>query len=159
MESCSRKIHFCYGHRVMNHESKCATLHGHNGVVWVHATPCDGLDSLGRVVDFSVLKEKVGGWVDKYWDHTTILFDQDEKTIDLIDQCPKAKDTFVMNVNPTAENMANFLLREVCPKALEGTGVVAHKIVFWETENCFAEQTLESNDLESAKVLARKQLK
>ena len=81
MESCSRKIHFCYGHRVMNHESKCATLHGHNGIIWVHATPIKGLDQLGRVIDFSVLKEKVGGWVDTYWDHTMILYEEDTKTI------------------------------------------------------------------------------
>ncbi|MBT5095864.1 MAG: 6-pyruvoyl tetrahydrobiopterin synthase, partial [Halobacteriovoraceae bacterium] len=27
MQTCVRKIHFCYGHRVKNHESKCATLH------------------------------------------------------------------------------------------------------------------------------------
>ena len=59
MESCARKIYFCYGHRVMNHESKCATLHGHNGVIWVHAVPTQGLDQLGRVVDFSVLAARL----------------------------------------------------------------------------------------------------
>lgn len=155
MESCSRKLHLCYGHRVMNHESKCATLHGHNGVIWIHATPCDDLDSLGRVVDFSVLKEKVGGWVDQYWDHTMILFEDDVKTIELLDECPKFKETFVMPVNPTAENLAGFLLRKVCPEVLAGTGVVVHKVVFWETENCCAEQSLDSDELKLAKEAAR----
>ena len=146
METCVRKIHFCYGHRVMNHESKCATLHGHNGVIWVHATPVSGLDSLGRVVDFSVLKEKVGTWVDTYWDHTMILFKDDEKTIDLVKQAPSFKDIFILDKNPTAENLAHYLLWEICPKVLKNENIIVHKIVFWETENCYVEQSLDPND-------------
>lgn len=146
METCSRKIHFCYGHRVKNHESKCATLHGHNGIIWVHATPVKGLDKLGRVIDFSVLKEKIGGWVDKYWDHTMILFEEDKETIDLVNQAPSFKDVFVMPANPTAENLAKYLLWEVCPKELNGCGIIVNKITFWETENCFAEQSLDPSD-------------
>lgn len=146
MESCVRKIHFCYGHRVMNHESKCATLHGHNGVIWVHATPIKGLDSLGRVVDFSVLKEKVGGWVDQYWDHTMILFKDDKKTIELVDQAPAFKKTFIMPTNPTAENLSAYLLWEVCPKVLKGSGVIVHKITFYETENCYTEEIADPED-------------
>ena len=46
---------------------------------------------------------------------------------------------FILDNNPTAENMANYLLHEVSPKVLQGTGVEVHKIVFWETENCFVE--------------------
>ena len=139
MESCVRKIHFCYGHRVMNHENKCATLHGHNGIVWVHAYPLKGLDQIGRVVDFSVLKEKVGGWIDKYWDHTMILNQEDELTVELVKKAPQFKEVFLLPQNPTAENLASYLLWEVCPQVLRGHGVMVYKIVFWETENCFAE--------------------
>ncbi len=39
----------------------------------------------------------------------------------------------------TAENMAQHLLTEVCPRALEGSGVRIVKVVLWETENCFVE--------------------
>ncbi len=152
LETCVRKIHFCYGHRVMNHESKCATLHGHNAVVWVHATPIKGLDKLGRVVDFSVLKEKIGGWVDKHWDHTMILFKDDAKTLDLVKQAPAYKQPFILPVNPTAENLAHYLLWEVCPKELAGTGVVAYKITFYETENCYAEQIADPKDPELRKL-------
>lgn len=146
METCVRKIHFCYGHRVMRHESKCATLHGHNGVVWAHATPIEGLDELGRVIDFSVLKEEIGGWVDKNWDHTMILFKDDEKTIDLCKQAPSFKELFILDTNPTAENLAYYLLHVVCPKVLKGKGVIVHKITFWETENCYATQSLDPKD-------------
>lgn len=146
METCVRKIHFCYGHRVMRHESKCATLHGHNGVVWAHATPIEGLDELGRVIDFSVLKDEIGGWIDKNWDHTMILFKDDEKTIDLCKQAPSFKDIYILGTNPTAENLAHYLLHVVCPKVLKGKGVIVHKITFWETENCYATQSLDPKD-------------
>ena len=69
-----RKIHFCYGHRVMGHENKCGSLHGHNGVLWIHAKAIGNLDNLGRVIDFSVIKDTVGAWVDEHWDHTMIIF-------------------------------------------------------------------------------------
>lgn len=147
MQTAVRKIHFCYGHRVMNHESKCATLHGHNGIVWVHSTPLKELDQLGRVIDFSVLKEKIGGWVDQNWDHTMILFKEDIKTLDLIKQAPSFKLPYIMDKNPTAENLAHHLLYDICPKILKGSGVIVHKITFWETENCYAEQDLNPNDL------------
>ena len=148
MQSCVRKIHFCYGHRVKNHESKCATLHGHNGVIWVHATPIKNLDSLGRVIDFSVLKEKVGDWVDTFWDHTMILFKEDEETIELVKKAPSFKDVFILPTNPTAENLASYLLNEICPKVLKGSGIMVYKIVFWETENCYAEAILDPKSKE-----------
>ena len=143
MQTASRKIHFCYGHRVMNHESKCSTLHGHNGVIWIHATPINGLDSIGRVIDFSILKSIIGGWVDEHWDHTMIIFKDDLKTIDLLNQAPSYKSIFVLEKNPTAENLAEHLLWKVCPQLLKGKGIIVHKIVFWETENCFVEQVLD----------------
>ena len=143
LQSAVRKIHFCYGHRVMNHESKCSTLHGHNGVLWVHVTPMASLDTIGRVIDFSVIKSVVGNWVDKHWDHTMIICKDDLKTIKLLNQAPSYKALFILDKNPTAENMAHFLLWEVCPKVLKGKNIIVHKIVFWETENCSVEQSLD----------------
>jgi len=137
----SRKIHFCAGHRVYKHESKCATLHGHNYVAWITVRAPE-LDSLGRIIDFSVIKEKVGGWIDYHWDHTMVLYNKDEKTIAMVDSCPKKKATFIMNKNPTAENMADYLLKVVCPECFKGTEVEAIKVVLYETENCYAEANL-----------------
>jgi 6-pyruvoyltetrahydropterin/6-carboxytetrahydropterin synthase len=131
----------------MNHESKCATLHGHNGVIWIHATPINDLDNLGRVIDFSVLKEMVGGWVEQFWDHTMILFKDDSITCELVAKAPSFKKPYIMDINPTAENMAHHLLWEICPKILKGKGVIVSKITFYETENCYAEQSLDPKDI------------
>lgn len=149
--SAVRKIHFCYGHRVMGHENKCGSLHGHNGILWIYASPFKDLDKVGRVVDFSIIKEVVGGWVDEHWDHTTILYKEDKKTIDLLKEAPSFKGLFILERNPTAENMADYLLNHICPALLKGKGIYISKIVFWETENCFVEQIspLSKDELEA----------
>ena len=49
---------------------------------------------------------------------------------------------FALPLNPTAENMGDYLLNVVGPEQLKGTGVQLVKVVIWETENCFAEVTL-----------------
>lgn len=138
MMTITRKLEFDAGHRVMNHESKCATLHGHRYVVEVTAT-ADNLDSIGRIIDFSVLKAKIGEWIDLHWDHTTIVFEQDLATIQGLHMCPSFKSIWISPWNPTAENMADYLLRSVCPKVLEGTGVAVIALKLYETPNCWAE--------------------
>lgn len=144
MITCTRRIQFCAGHRVVGHESKCAHLHGHNYVVLVTAA-ADELDSVGRVVDFSVIKQRVGGWIEKCWDHGFILW-KDDPVRQFIDDAPlgsaRTQKLFPLPTNPTAENMADYLLRVVCPKELAGSGCEASKVVLWETENCYAEVSL-----------------
>jgi len=61
--------------------------------------------------------------------------------IDVLKEAPGFKSTFVLDRNPTAENMAAYLLDEICPVLLKGKGIYVDKIVFYETENCFVEQT------------------
>lgn len=133
----TRKLEFDAGHRVMNHESKCATLHGHRYVVEVTAT-ADGLDGIGRIIDFSVLKARLGTWLDEYWDHNVIVFGEDTQTVDALKAIPRKKEPWVAPWNPTAENMANYLLNEVCPAVLSDTGVTVTQVTVYETPNCWA---------------------
>lgn len=141
MITITRKLEFDAGHRVHNHESKCGTLHGHRYVAEITASAPE-LDALGRVIDFSVLKEKIGSWIDEAWDHTTLVFQDDHQTHNALLAMPRFKPPFVCSFNPTAENMAAYLLREICPKLMAGTGVTVTKIRLWETPNCHAEVTL-----------------
>ena len=135
-----RKCKFDAGHRVVNHESKCRTLHGHE--YWAHIyAEGDELDSIGRVIDFSEIKNKVGGWLDKYWDHNMIIWEKDPNLKYLL-QCDGLKKPFVTTFNPTAENMAEYLIKEICPQVLVGTGIKVTKIKLFETTNCYVEVTI-----------------
>jgi len=138
MITCTRKLHFSAGHRVVNHESCCANVHGHNYNIFVTAEAPD-LDSLGRVIDFGVLKAKLGSWVDTYWDHTFISApNEDLRLLDAIAEVNN-KPVFPLPYNPTAENMGLYLLNIVCPKLFIDTGIKIVNIRIWETENCYVD--------------------
>ena len=137
-----RQVKFCAGHRLLNHEGKCANLHGHNYLVEFHVTGNE-VDSLGRVVDFSVLNKLFKGWIDEHWDHGFVLWDEDQNAIDAIRLCEPHR-LYLMPYNPTAENMARYLMAEICPgliKSIKGYDLRMKKVVLWETENAYAEVT------------------
>lgn len=139
--TATRRYQFCAGHRVHNHESKCRNMHGHNYVVFFTAERVDcPLDDLGRVIDFGVLKEKLGGWIDEHWDHGFLLWEKDTEVFDAIGMV-EGQNFYALPYNPTAENMAKFLLTVVAPMVLDGTGVRVTKVTLWETENVYAEVT------------------
>jgi 6-pyruvoyltetrahydropterin/6-carboxytetrahydropterin synthase len=131
----TRRLEFDAAHRVMRHETKCKHLHGHRYVVEVTMTAPE-LDALGRVVDFGVVKEKLGQWIDDHWDHQTILWQEDATLGEAIGQ-HTGRPVYFLPTNPTAENMAAYLLDVVCPSLFTAPlRTVAVKL--WETPNCSA---------------------
>jgi 6-pyruvoyltetrahydropterin/6-carboxytetrahydropterin synthase len=125
----TREIRFCYGHRLLNYDGKCKHLHGHNGkAVIVLETPA--LDSLGMVVDFSQIKEKVGAWIDQTLDHQMILHRDDPALPFLLKQ---GEPVHVVDVNPTAENIAKLIFDRV-----KAQGFPVIEVTLWETESSFA---------------------
>jgi 6-pyruvoyltetrahydropterin/6-carboxytetrahydropterin synthase len=136
-----RRVTFCAGHRIRGHESKCRNIHGHNYTALFHAAPRIGLDAIGRVIDFAVLKELLGGWIEEQWDHGLLLWEKDEEAIAAVGQLASQK-LFLLPSNPTAENLAYELLHTVAPKVLAGADVIVTRVVLWETENCYAEVAL-----------------
>ena len=136
-QTCTRKLEFDSAHRVMRHESKCRNLHGHRYVAEI--TACGRLDSLGRVIDFGVLKQVIGGWIDEHWDHGLIVNEED---IALIHMCKAAEwKVFILPNNPTAENMAPFLLAKA-NELLDDTGVLVTHVRLYETPNCWADYSI-----------------
>ena len=140
MISCTRRIQFCAGHRVFGHEGKCQHIHGHNYVALITAHAND-LDSIGRVIDFSVLKDKIGGWIDRNWDHGCIFWSEDKDAINGVSRSSPSK-VYHLPDNPTAENMARYLLEAVAPGVLSDLGVVARRVAVWETDESCAVATL-----------------
>jgi 6-pyruvoyltetrahydropterin/6-carboxytetrahydropterin synthase len=129
MFSVTREISFCYGHRLLEYGGKCRHLHGHNGRAVITLAAAE-LDPLGMVLDFSRLKRVVGGWIEENLDHKMLLH-RDDPVLPLLRQ--QGEPVYMMEVNPTAENIAR-LLFEVT--ARQGFPVVEVKL--WETETCFA---------------------
>jgi 6-pyruvoyl tetrahydropterin synthase/QueD family protein len=68
----TKRIDFCYGHRLLDYDGICKHPHGHNAVVEVDVRT-DRLDARNMVADFSDIKRIVKGWIDRELDHKMIL--------------------------------------------------------------------------------------
>jgi 6-pyruvoyltetrahydropterin/6-carboxytetrahydropterin synthase len=129
MFQVTRELRFCYGHRLLQYDGKCRYLHGHNGRVLITLAAAR-LDDLGMVVDFSQIKRVVGGWIDSHLDHRMILHRSDPLLPALQAQ---AEPVFLMDQNPTAENIAR-LIHDVT--AEQGFPVL--EVRLWETDDSCA---------------------
>lgn len=122
------------GHRVFQHESKCAHLHGHN--YRVHFTcEAEELDNIGRVIDFSDMKSRLCVWLEDHWDHKTLIWGNDPwaKVLPEIDPT-----IVIVPFNPTAENIAQHLVEVIGPQQLAGTGIKLIHCDVEETRKCSA---------------------
>ncbi len=135
-----RRIEFCAGHRLLGHEGKCASLHGHNYAAEFHVV-AEELDAVGRVVDFGAIKERLKGWIDREWDHGFLLWEEDAAAIAAVRAVEPCK-LFTLPQNPTAEVLADYLLTRVCGPQLDDLGVTCVRVELWETPNCRAVATL-----------------
>lgn len=134
------------GHRVVGHESKCRHIHGHNYRIHFVCVPQDwvdggelqsgNLDEIGRVIDFGVIKERLAMWLEEVWDHKTLMWVKDPM-VKVLHSSMKDS-VVVVPFNPTAENMARFLVEVVGPAQLKGTGVVLQTVRIDETRKCSA---------------------
>lgn len=142
--TCTRKLHWSMGHRLVNHEGGCAHLHGHNYRAEITAIAQGHLDNIGRVIDFSVLKQVYDTWIQKEWDHGFLLNIEDKPGIQAMRAflaCPGASNQKfrLVHWNPTAENIAKFLgTHTLFVQALARHDVKIHKVVVHETDNCFS---------------------
>jgi 6-pyruvoyltetrahydropterin/6-carboxytetrahydropterin synthase len=132
-----RRIKFCAGHRLFGHGGKCENFHGHNYVADFFVQG-DQVDSVGRVLDFADLKARVKGWIDEHWDHSFLIYEKDHNARQAL-ELVQPRRVFLMPYNPTAENMARYLLEIMSPQALAGSGARATCVRIWETDESYAE--------------------
>ncbi len=123
---------FSAGHRVVGHESKCKHLHGHNYRVHFTIESKTGLDKIGRVFDFSAIKSTLCEWLEEQWDHKFLVWAEDPLLEPLKNVDPES--IVVLPFNPTAENMAVFLL-ELAPTLLPAH-ILLSKVMIEETRKC-----------------------
>ena len=129
MYSVSKEIHFCYGHRLLNHKGKCRHLHGHNATAAIRLES-PTLDALGMVCDFSDIGDYVKAWINTELDHN-MLMHKDDPLLPTLQQAGER--VYVMQDNPTAENIAKLIFDRV---AAQGFPVV--EVTLYETASALA---------------------
>jgi 6-pyruvoyltetrahydropterin/6-carboxytetrahydropterin synthase len=125
-----KNLDFCYGHRVLDYDGKCAHPHGHNGIVEIEFST-ETLDSRGMVIDFMDIKAAVKTFLDGELDHRMILRSDDPLTPVLQKM---GEPVFVMEDNPTAENIAKVIFNDAIRR-----GLPVAAVRLWESGTSFAE--------------------
>jgi len=132
MYSVTKRIEFCYGHRLLDYEGVCRHPHGHNAVAEIEVS-ADALDARNMVVDFNDIKSGVKEWVDRELDHRMILREDDVLVATLRSL---GEPVFVVESNPTAERIARLLFDVARDQQLP---VV--RVTVWETPSSWATYT------------------
>lgn len=127
MYKVTKHIDFCYGHRLLNYDGMCRHLHGHNGRVELDIES-DRLDARGMVVDFSDIKRIVKAWIDETLDHRMLLNRADPLLPSLRNEL-----VYLMDDNPTAENIAKLIFNHARSK-----GLPVVEVRLWETPSSYA---------------------
>lgn len=97
-------------------------------------------DKLGRVMDFSVIKSTLCEWLENEWDHKFLIWKEDLLSSYLYEMDKGG--VVLVPFNPTAENMAKYLVEVIGPKLLTGTGVTLLHVKIEETAKCSASYEL-----------------
>jgi 6-pyruvoyltetrahydropterin/6-carboxytetrahydropterin synthase len=129
MYSVTKRIEFCYGHRLMEYEGICRHPHGHNAVVEIEVRAA-GLDGRNMVVDFGDIKRTVKGWIDRELDHKMILRHDDPLTGVLRSM---GEPFYSLESNPTAERIAQLIYDVTREQGLD-----VARVTLWETPTSWA---------------------
>ena len=131
-----KMLKFCCAHRLWKHEGACRNTHGHNYKASIFVQG-DTLDSIDRLLDFDIIKQKIGEWIDKHWDHGVLYNVNDSEAAGMVNLYPVNKG-FALSGNPTAELMAEYLLK-ICKTELDNDNYRVVKVQLWETDDSYVE--------------------
>ncbi|OLE51253.1 MAG: 6-carboxytetrahydropterin synthase QueD [Acidobacteria bacterium 13_1_20CM_3_53_8] len=110
---------FSSAHQLRGYKGKCENLHGHNYKIEIYARGSE-LNNIGLLVDFVELKEAADEIV-QYLDHRNI------------NELPP----FDKELNPSAENLARFILERVARRVTDDR-VQIYKVRCFETPTSIA---------------------
>ena len=110
---------FSSAHQLRGYRGKCENLHGHNYKIEIYARGKE-LNNIGLLVDFVELKEAADDLV-TYLDHKNL----------------NELEPFVTEQNPSAENVARFILKRLAAR-IDDDRVQIYKVRCFETPTSVA---------------------
>ena len=132
MYSVTKRIEFCYGHRLMDYDGVCRHPHGHNAIVEIDIR-AERLDGRNMVADFTDIKRVVKGWIDRELDHKMILR-RDDPLAEALRQL--GEPMYLLESNPTVERIAQLIF-----DMSREQGLPVSRVTVWETPTSWATYT------------------
>ncbi len=147
-----KRIELESGHLLSKHPGNCQFPHGHTRSVEL-IFAADSLDSNDMVIDFKLIKEMLGDFLDRF-DHA-LCMNTDDANYELFRQSYGERIIPFEHQDPTSEAMAYTVFRyaqEALRRAIEGefsyrarACVRLERVRIWETSSCWAEYDGEDN--------------
>lgn len=135
--TATKRFEIDAGHRLLLHEGKCHNLHGHRYAFEVEVEGDVHLD--GMVLDFGLLKQSLGGWLDANWDHA-LLLEIGDPLAKAVKRCDPELRVVLLPKAPSAENLARLLLHEAVVAVMRiSKEARVVRVRCWETPTCYAE--------------------
>ena len=134
MYSVTKRIEFCYGHRLLDYSGVCKHPHGHNAVAEIEVR-ARTLDRRNMVCDFTDIKQVVKTWIDKELDHRMLLRHDDPLVAALQ---ALGEPVYIVDSNPTVERIARLIFEYASAQ-----GLPVMRVKVWETPSSFAEYSLD----------------
>jgi 6-pyruvoyltetrahydropterin/6-carboxytetrahydropterin synthase len=129
MYAVTKRIEFCYGHRLLDYDGICRHPHGHNAVVEIEIRT-EALDGRNMVVDFGDIRRVMKTWIDRELDHKMILRQDDPLVASLH---ALGEPVYVVDTNPTAERIARLIYDVSRERQLN-----VSRVTVWETPTSWA---------------------
>jgi 6-pyruvoyltetrahydropterin/6-carboxytetrahydropterin synthase len=129
MYSVTKRIDFCYGHRLLDYDGVCKHPHGHNAVAEIEVRT-ETLDKRNMVVDFTDIKQRVKSWIDRELDHRMILR-RDDPLVAALEKL--GEPVYLLESNPTVERIARLLF-----DISREQGLPVSRVTVWETPSSWA---------------------
>jgi 6-pyruvoyltetrahydropterin/6-carboxytetrahydropterin synthase len=142
----TRRLEFDAGHRIPDHRSQCRHLHGHRYALEITLSgeiiESQGDPANGMVMDFGDIKTIAMREIVDKWDHAFLVYEKDTEIVLLLEKIPDHK-TVLLDVVPTAENLATAAFRILAPKYTHtyGNNLKLERVRLYETPNCWADAT------------------
>jgi 6-pyruvoyltetrahydropterin/6-carboxytetrahydropterin synthase len=132
MYSVTKRIDFCYGHRLLDYDGICKHPHGHNAVAEIEIRT-EALDRRNMVVDFNDIKRLIKGWIDRELDHKMILRRDDPlaRSLEAL-----GEPMYLLDSNPTVERIAQLLF-----DISREHGLPVARVTVWGTPTSWATYT------------------
>src|SRR4051812_38003222 len=132
MYAVTKRIDFCYGHRLLDYDGNCKHPHGHNAIEEIEIHSAE-LDPRNMVVDFNDIKRLLKGWIDRELDHKMILRRDDPlaRSLEAL-----GEPTYLLDSNPTVERIARLLF-----DVSREQGLPVARVTVWETPTSWATYT------------------
>ena len=129
MYAVTKRLEFCYGHRLLDYDGVCRHPHGHNAVVEIEIRS-EELDHRNMVADFTDIRNTMKDWIDRELDHRMILR-RDDPLVAALESL--GEPAYLLDSNPTAERIARLLF-----DVSRERGLPVSRVTVWETPTSWA---------------------